>query len=158
MSLGPQCLGPQCLLKGLGPQCPDLNVWDLNVRDLIVIAPLSVKRQWQSRPWQFYFKQYWHCWQWQSTRPIQKSKYSQHPKSGLSSFCMAIFRMLFGGSFKNRTGPFKTASLNRFGIKHFYDCFITVLASLNHSKTGPFDNQTGPVFGGLLYIFRRVKF
>ena len=39
MSLGPQCLGPQCLLKGLGPQCPDLNVWDLNVRDLIVIAP-----------------------------------------------------------------------------------------------------------------------
>ena len=42
MSLGPQCLGPQCLLKGLGPQCPDLNVWDLNVRDLIVIAPFDL--------------------------------------------------------------------------------------------------------------------
>ena len=29
-------MGPQSLLKGLGPQCPDLNVWDL-----IVIAPFE---------------------------------------------------------------------------------------------------------------------
>ena len=42
MTLGPQCLGPHCLLMGLGPQCPDLNVWDLNVRDLIVIAPSGI--------------------------------------------------------------------------------------------------------------------
>ena len=38
-------LGPQCLLMGLGPQCPDLNVWDLIVMDLIVMVKEELSKK-----------------------------------------------------------------------------------------------------------------